>query len=254
MSASSEVLRELASHLHKVDEDPATPLNTDILERSELYTSTPEFRNQIWKETQSLFLQIASLLPKLQQDPSPLTRFIIKLAKPYRFEDIKDVEFEIGLDLQAVPFHGLLLTLLGKATANGVDAQALANRPTVMLSIVRLWLCTQDAGIASQAEYLLTSLLQVSKNEPALASGQNSLRTYGTGPMWRRLFGDRDIASLYYHYTSLKELTSSPAPVLSKREKTVAQARLLHGCHKWGLSIGTLWSRLIVSTWSARLA
>jgi hypothetical protein len=130
MSASSEVLRELASHLHKVDEDPATPLNTDILERSELYTSTPEFRNQIWKETQSLFLQIASLLPKLQQDPSPLTRFIIKLAKPYRFEDIKDVEFEIGLDLQAVPFHGLLLTLLGKATANGVDAQALANRPS----------------------------------------------------------------------------------------------------------------------------
>jgi hypothetical protein len=244
MSASSEVLRELASHLHKVDEDPATPLNTDILERSELYTSTPEFRNQIWKETQSLFLQIASLLPKLQQDPSPLTRFIIKLAKPYRFEDIKDVEFEIGLDLQAVPFHGLLLTLLGKATANGVDAQALANRPTVMLSIVRLWLCTQDAGIASQAEYLLTSLLQVSKNEPALASGQNSLRTYGTGPMWRRLFGDRDIASLYYHYTSLKELTSSPAPVLSKREKTVAQARLL----SWLPQVGTLdWNALVSS-------
>jgi hypothetical protein len=244
MTAPSGVLRELASHLQKVDEDPATPLNTDLLESSELYTSTPEFRNQIWKETQPLFLQIASLLPSLQQDPSPLTRFIIKLAEPYRFEDIKDVEFEIGLDLQAVPFHGLLLTLLGKATANGVDAQALANRPTVMLSIVRLWLCTQDAGIASQAEYLLTSLLQVSKNEPALASGPNSSRTYGTGPMWRRLFGDRDIASLYYHYTSLKELTSSPAPVLSKRERTIAQARLL----SWLPQVGTLdWNALVSS-------
>jgi hypothetical protein len=244
MSAPSGVFGELASHLQKVGEEPATPLDTDLLERSELFTSTPDFRNQLWKETQPLFLQIASLLQVLQQDPSPLTRFLIKLAEPYRFEDIKDVEFEIGLDLQAVPFHGLLLTLLGKATANSVDAQALANRPTVMLSIVRLWLCTQDAGVATQAEELLTSLLQVSKNEPALVSTQDSMHSHGTGPMWRRLFGDRDITSLYYHYTSLKQLKSPPLPLLSKRDKTIAQARLL----SWLPRIGTLdWNVLVSS-------
>jgi hypothetical protein len=244
MAAPSAVLAELSSHLQNVDDDPTTPLDTELLEKSELFTSTPDYRNELWKETQPLFLQIASLLPKLQQDPAPLTHFIIKMAEPYRFEDIKDVEFEVGLDLQAVPFHGLLLTLLGKATANSLDAQALANRPTVMSSIVRLWLCTQDAGIATQAEDLLTSLLQVSKNEPTVIPEQDSLHTYGTGPMWRRLFGDRDIISLYYHYTSLKQLDNPASPLLNKRDKTIAQARLL----SWLPRVGALdWSALISS-------
>jgi hypothetical protein len=244
MAAPSAVLGELSSHLQNVDEDPTTPLDTELLEKSELFTSTPEYRNELWKETQPLFLQIASLLPKLQQDPAPLTHFIVKMAEPYRFEDIKDVEFEVGLDLQAVPFHGLLLTLLGKATANSLDAQALANRPTVVSSIVRLWLCTQDAGIATQAEDLLTSLLQVSKNEPTVVPEQDSLHTYGTGPMWRRLFGDRDIISLYYHYTSLKQLDNPASPLLSKRDKTIAQARLL----SWLPRVGALhWSALVSS-------
>jgi hypothetical protein len=241
MAAPSAVLDEFASHLKNVEEEPSTALDGDLLERCELYTSTPEYRNQLWKETRPLFLQIAALLPKLEQDPSPLTHFIIKLAKPYRFEDIKDVDFDIGLDLQATPFHGLLLTLLGKATANTTDTQALANRPSVMSSIVRLWLCTQDAGIATQAEDLLMSLLQVSKNEPPL---QDSSHAYGNGPMWRRLFGDRDIASLYYHYTSLKQLNTPPLPALSKRDKTIAQARLL----SWLPRVGALdWSALVSS-------
>jgi hypothetical protein len=227
MAASTATLSELSEHLQKVDQDPTTPLDTDLLERCELSTNTPEYRNQIWKETRSLFLQIAALLPKLQQDPTPLTHFIIKLAEPYRFDDIKDIDFEIGLDLQATPFHSLILTLLEKATTSSNDAQTLANRPAVMLAIVRLWLCTQDAGVATQAEHLLTSLLQVSKNEPVSIDGKSSLHMYGTGPMWRRLFSDRDISSLYYHYTSLKQLTSPPLPLLEKRDRTISQARLL---------------------------
>ena len=227
MAASTATLGELSEHLQKVDQDPTTPLDTDLLERCELSTNTPEYRNQIWKETRSLFLQIAALLPKLQQDPNPLTHFIIKLAEPYRFDDIKDINFEIGLDLQATPFHSLILTLLEKATTSSNDAQTLANRPAVILAIVRLWLCTQDAGVATQAEDLLTSLLQVSKNEPVSIDGKSSLHMYGSGPMWRRLFSDRDISSLYYHYTSLKQLTSPPLPLLEKRDRTISQARLL---------------------------
>ncbi|CAG5150449.1 uncharacterized protein ALTATR162_LOCUS2663 [Alternaria atra] len=227
MAASTATLGELSEHLQKVDQDPTTPLDTDLLERCELSTNTPEYRNQIWKETRSLFLQIAALLPKLQQDPNPLTHFIIKLAEPYRFDDIKDINFEIGLDLQATPFHSLILTLLEKANTSSNDAQTLANRPAVILAIVRLWLCTQDAGVATQAEDLLTSLLQVSKNEPVSIDGKSSLHMYGSGPMWRRLFSDRDISSLYYHYTSLKQLTSPPLPLLEKRDRTISQARLL---------------------------
>ncbi|EOA82590.1 hypothetical protein ACJQWK_04361 [Exserohilum turcicum] len=225
--ATATVLNELTEHLQKVDQDPTCTLDTDLLEQCELSINTPEYRSHIWKETRSLFLQIAALLPKLQQDASPLIHFVVKLAGPYRFEDIKDVDFEIGLDLQAVPFHSLLLTLLEKAAASSTDAQALANRPAVMLAVVRLWLCTTEEGVATQAEDLLTSLLAVSKNEPVAIDGESLLHTYGTGPMWRRLFSDRDISSLYYHYTSLKELSSPPLPRLSKRDKTIAQARLL---------------------------
>lgn len=227
MAEPFAVLAELSTHLLKVHAEPTTALDTELLERAEIYTSTPEYRNEVYKSTRPMFLQIASLLPDLQQDPSPLVRFIIKLSEPYRFEDIKDVNFETGLDLQATSFHGLILTLLGKATANSVDAQALATRPTVMASIVRLWLCTKEEGIATQSEELLISLLQASKNEPAAVSEDASSHAYGSGPMWRRLFSDRDIASLYYHYTSLKQLKSPALPLLNKREKTIAQARLL---------------------------
>ena len=244
--SSPSVLAELSTHLNTVDQEPTTQLDTDLLEQCELFTNTSEYRSQLWKESRPLFLQIAALLPKLQQDPAPLTHFIVKLAGPYRFDDIKDVDFEIGLDLQATPFHSLILTLLEKATASSIDVQALANRPGVIVSVVRLWLCTQDAGVATQAEHLLTSLLRVSKNEPVSLSTDADvpIHTYGSGPMWRRLFSDRDVSSLYYHYTSLKELASPPAPLLSKRDKTLAQARLL----SWLPHVGAMDFDTIVSS------
>lgn len=242
--APATVLSELSVHLHKVEEDPSTALDTDLLEKGELFTSTSDYLAHTWQESGPLFLQIAALLPKLQQDASPLIHFVTKLAAPYRFEHIKDVDFEIGLDLQASPVHALILTLLEKAAAGSSDAQALANRPTVMAAVVRLWLCTSDTGVATQAEDLLTSLLRASKNEPAAIPGETPLHTYGAGPMWRRLFTDRDIVSLYYHYTSLKDLPNQPSPLLSKRDKTISQARLLN----WLPKVGALdWSTIASS-------
>ncbi|KAJ4350221.1 uncharacterized protein N0V89_008842 [Didymosphaeria variabile] len=241
---SAALLPELSAHLQAVDEDPTTTLDADLLEKCGLFTSTPDYQARIWQETGPLFLQIAALLPKLQQEPAPLIQFVTKLAAPYRFEHIKDVDFEIGLDLQATPVHALILTLLEKAAAGSNDAQALANRPTVMAAIVRLWLCTSNAGVATQAEDLLTSLLRASKNEPATVSGEATLHKYGAGPMWRRLFTDRDIVSLYYHYTSMKTLSNPPLPLLSKRDKTISQARLLH----WLPKVGALdWSTITSS-------
>lgn len=239
----AHALSGLSAHLLQVENDPSTTLDGDLLEQCELFTSTPEYRARIWQETGPLFLQIAALLPKLQQDPSPLIHFVTKLAAPYRFEHIKEVDFEIGLDLQATPVHSLILTLLEKAAAGSNDAQALANRPAVMAAVVRLWLCASDSGVATQAERLLTSLLHASKNEPAAISEETPLHTYGAGPMWRRLFTDRDIVSLYYHYTSLKTLTNPPLPLLNKRDKTIAQARLLN----WLPKVGALdWSTITI--------
>lgn len=244
MATPSAVLADLSAHLQAVEADPSIQLNTELLEQCELLTSTLEYRSRTWRDTQPLFLQIAALLPQLQQDPAPLVHFIVKLADPYRFEDIKDIDFEIALDLQATPFHGLILSLLGKATATSVDTQVLANRPGVVAAIVRLWLCTQDTGVATQAEDLLTSLLRASKNEPVSIGEEDTAHVHGTGPMWRRLFNDQDIRSLYYHHTSLKKLSSPPVPALNERDKTIAQARLL----SWLPQVGSMhWDTLVAS-------
>lgn len=222
-----DVLRELSDHLQRVHEDPTTPLDTELLSKCEIYTNIPDYRNEVWKETRPLFLQLAALLPNLHQDPSSLTHFIIKLALPYRFEDIKDVDFEVGLGLEATPFHGLILTLLEKAARTSSDAQVLANRPNVMYAIVRLWLCTQDSGVASQASELLVSLLRVSKDEPGPVPEDQQQYHYGSAPVWKRLFHDRDIYSLYYQHTTFSKLTRTAEPILAKRDRTIAQARLL---------------------------
>ncbi|KAJ4322829.1 hypothetical protein N0V94_002210 [Neodidymelliopsis sp. IMI 364377] len=244
MATPAAVLADLSAHLQTVESDPSTQLNSELLEQCELFTSTPEYRARTWKDTQPLFLQIAALLPQLHQNPSPLVHFITKLADPYRFEDIKDIDFEIALDLQATPFHGLILSLLEKATVSSIDTQALANRPGVVAAVVRLWLCTQNTGIATQAEDLLTSLLKNSKNDPVSIGGEDTRHVYGTGPMWRRLFNDQDICSLYYHHTSLRKLQSPPSPILSRRDKTIAQARLL----SWLPRVGSMhWDTLVAS-------
>jgi hypothetical protein len=223
--AVPSVLDELSAHLEKVDADPTTPLDVHLLEKCELVTSTPEYLTSQWKETRPLFSQLAKLLPKLQQDPAPLTHFVMKLTTPYRFDDVKHLDFEGGLDLEASPYHGLVLSLLEKSCLSSNDAQALANRPAVMFAIVRLWLCVQDTAIASQTSNLLISLLRLSVDEPA--SSESGLAHYGTGPVWKRLFHDRDIYTLYYYHTTFEETTLPDEPHLNRHDRTIAQARLL---------------------------
>ncbi|KAF2016217.1 hypothetical protein BU24DRAFT_422565 [Aaosphaeria arxii CBS 175.79] len=247
--SSAVVLKQLSDHLLQIDQDPTTNLDTELLEQCELFTSTSEYRTKIWKETQPLFLQLASLLPKLQQDPTPLTHFIIKLAVPYRFEDIKEVEFEIGLNLEATLFHSLILTLLGKAAAGPSDAAALANRPGVIYAIVRLWLCSPDAGISTQASQLLLSLLRISKDEPGPHPHHEQLYQYGSAPIWKRLFHDSDIYSLYYHYTTFAKLTVTAEPSLAKRDRTIAQARLL----EWLPHVGKMDWKAVTSSFNPEL-
>ncbi|KAF2267969.1 hypothetical protein CC78DRAFT_576512 [Lojkania enalia] len=235
MSDSSPVvLAELSAHLQKVDEEPSTPLDVDLLEKCGLFASTPEYRSHVWQETRPLFLHLASLLPNLQQDPSPLIHCMIKLTAPYRFEDVKDVNFEAALALDAKPFHELVLSLLEKAAISSIDAQALANRPSVVSAIIRLWFCTQDTGVATKAAELLTALLRVSKNEPIPVPENADLHCYGNGPIWKRLFNDRDIYSMFYRYTSFKKIAEPTEPVLSKNQRTIAQARLLEWLPKVG--------------------
>ncbi|OCL10015.1 hypothetical protein AOQ84DRAFT_316089 [Glonium stellatum] len=240
------VLVELQAHLQKVDEDPATPLDVKLLEQCELYTTTPEYLNGLWQQTQSLFLQLAQLLPELEQDPSPLNHFILKLTGPYGFDHVKELDFCMGLELSVKPFHSLILSFLEKATASGNDAENLASKPDVIRALVRLWLCTDDTGVATKAGDILFALLKVSKNLPGGLSPKGE-STYGRGPMWRRLFEDKDVYGLFFIFCSLRALPVGDEVVLSKRDKTVAQARLM----EWLPKVGALdWDTITKSHYS----
>src|ERR1700759_5590518 len=101
MSNPSTVLDDLQAHLREVEQEPTTSLNVKLLEQGELFTSTLEFLNGGWKQTYPLFFQLGQLLPTLQQDPSPLIRFVLKLTAPYSFDQVKELDFAMGLDLKA---------------------------------------------------------------------------------------------------------------------------------------------------------
>lgn len=245
--AASQPLEELSLHLQELDEAPETPLDTRLLEHCELVTTTPEYRNSKWKETGPLFMRIATLLPRLQSLPTPLINLAIKLAEPYPYEHIKHINLEPGLALEATDYHPLTLFLLNKATASKADADSLAVSPSIMHAVVRLWLCILDAGASSKAANLLLSLLRVSQDAPDESASTAGHQThYGTSPVWKRLFRDRDIYSLYYKYTTTAKLAAPAEPNLNKRDRTLAQARLL----EWLPQVAKMdWTTVTTSHW-----
>ena len=226
MADDSDLLEQLQNHISQVQQTPATPLDGKLLESSKTFLA-PTLRPDA---SARLVQQLAALVTTLQQDPAPVNDLLLRLLELYSFSDILSFEFPIdfvaGLDAAAQPFNYLTLSLLDKATATSNDANVLATKPAVVLAIVRLWLCTPDTGVADKAEGVLVGLLKADGQTP---EHSNELTTVHTGsdqgPVWRRIFGDIDIYALFYATCSLE--ASSPDIQLSRRQKSIAQARLL---------------------------
>lgn len=213
-------MEKLHAHLDQVYNDPSIPLDLRLLDECEYYLPsriTPE-------ASQSLVLHFSQLLSTLQQDPSPAIRVLLKLLEPVPFSTIlalePPVDFTAGLNVQARPFNPLMLSLLEKATLRASDAAILAGMPEVVFALINLWLCTEDTGIAEKASAVLLGLLKADHQDSKDAIGAS-----GQGVMWRRLFGDRDVYDLVF---SVCDFRTQPAGQrLSKRQKSLAQARLL---------------------------
>ncbi|KAI9660118.1 MAG: hypothetical protein M1821_001470 [Bathelium mastoideum] len=227
MASNAHLLEQLQEHLAHVQEHPTTPLDAKLLESSKVFLAS----NLAPSESASLIQQLAALVTTLQQDPTPANELLLKLLAPYSFSDLLSFDFPIdfvaGLDPAAEPFNLLTLALLGKATATGTQAAILATKPAVVLALVRLWLCTPDTGVADKAGNVLFALLKA--DEQIVEHPTETIAAAPTasdqGLVWRRLFGDRDIYSLFYACCSLD--TSTPDVQLSRRQKSIAQARLL---------------------------
>ena len=154
-----------------------------------------------------------------------MTDLINRLISPTRYDFSRvlsitpPVDFVAGLAAPSPPVNTTTLKLLQKAQYRIGDIGIVAGKPDVVGALVRLWLCSQDTAVARLAHDVISGLLQaeVGSQEDAVFTERRW--------MWRRMFKDRDIYGSMFSICSFTTAGQDGQP--SKREKTVAQARLL---------------------------
>jgi hypothetical protein len=215
------------AHLAQVQEDPSTRLETSLIARLKLQLI--DSTDPIVPAT--LLSQISLLLPILREDPTPLTTLTTAACASFSFTEIRSVEPTInliaGFKAPSEPINLLALSLLAKAGQSSSDAAIVAGDSELVAALVELWLSTSSTAVAQAALDVLWALLEVDSASP-LEQGEYDHTSddgrVGQGLMWRRVFTDKDVYGLLFGLCSLR----SDAPGdLSKRERTVAQGRLM---------------------------
>jgi hypothetical protein len=212
----SKLLSTLDDHLRKLS-DPVGDEKIDeeliSIARLQLLPTTPEtvFSR---RDRQFLIMKIFNTIPHVGQ-PASLVRLLKQLLEPVPlaalFEIDPPVDFAAGLDLNAVDFHDLTLSLLEKAEQKSAERLATLHRD-VYEALVKLWLCTPKEGTGAKAGSVLFHHLEV-----------------GREPVLKRIFRDKDIYELMFAFCSLD---SNNFLSLSKTQKSVAQSRLMNWLHR----------------------
>jgi hypothetical protein len=215
MDEQAGQLDRLRQHLQQVQQDPSVALDEKLLDTA-IYALVPTITPQ---DAQTLVLQIYQLLPSLQQDPTPVVRLLARLLEPVPLSAILSLEppvdFIAGLQVATTPFNNLTLSLLEKADGNSARTLASAY-PQLFISLVELWLSTQDEGVADKAGKALLHLLKIDLPDAGTV-GLN-------GPVWKRIFRDKDV---YERIFAITDTNTDRHTSLNKSRKTIAQARLL---------------------------
>lgn len=227
----------LRENLDATTEDPTVPLDQRLFEEAELVFPESAPRDQ----RQAVVIALSALLPTLQQDPTPAVNLLLRLVKDYTYGDVLklgNIPFTDGLAVgeHMFAYNRLIITILGKATANSADAASVAGMLDTVLALVRLWLCTSDTGVAMQSSQLLLDLLNV--DQEIKADPDAHVPSGGQGLIWKRIFGDRDVYRTFFEACSL---TGPSSVKLSKSQRTLAQARLM----EWLPRVGAMdWSAI----------
>ncbi|KAK4930952.1 hypothetical protein LTR49_002719 [Elasticomyces elasticus] len=218
---------------HISEEPEVTILNTKLFEDAELVL--PQYlagSPDLVEKRQLLMRHLASdLTDTRRRDHAPVVKLLIKLFDGWTWQQVCDfgtssIPYKDGLEPSEymVSFNKLMLCLLSKATTRASDAAHAASSIDTMQALVKLWLCTPDTGIATQAADLLYDLMKV--DLPADPQQQLSWRSAGVGAqglVWKRIFGDRDVYNTFFECCSLNMGLRD----LTKSQKTIAQARLM---------------------------
>ncbi|OQE22727.1 hypothetical protein PENFLA_c012G00672 [Penicillium flavigenum] len=222
------------SHLAQVQENPSVALDIPLIDKLKL--QLVESTDRVVPAT--LLSQISVLLPILQEDPTPITTLGIRATAYFTFTDLQSVDPPInlvaGFKAPSPPINLLALSLLAKAGQKYSEAAIVAGDSDLVASLVELWLSTSSGEVAQAALDTLWALLEVDvanhlENGEYEQTGDE--RHAGQGLLWRRLFTDKDVYGLLFGLCSLQ----SDAPGgLSKRERTLAQGRLMTLLEKAG--------------------
>lgn len=137
------------------------------------------------------------------------------------------VDFAAGLKALFPSINLVTLSLLEKAKFKSSDAGIVAGKPDIVAALIELWLSTTDTTVASEAYSVLLGLLTAGERhkEAATTTSQHRPEHYEQSLMWRRVFRDKDIYDSIFRICSLTNAGQNGQ--LGKRDKTVAQARLL---------------------------
>ncbi|KAJ5087791.1 hypothetical protein N7456_011407 [Penicillium angulare] len=221
---------DVKAHLEKVQADPSTKLDISLIERLKLQL----IENTAPIVPATLLSQISALLPILQEDPTPLTTLAIKATGYFGFTDLRAIDPPIdlvaGFKAPSEPINLLVLSLLAKAGQTSSDAAIVAGDSGLVASLIELWLSTSSTAVSQAALDALWALLEVDLASPlengdhdAANDDRNAVHG-GQGLMWRRLFTDKDVYGMMFGLCSLQN--DAPGE-LSRRERTVAQGRLM---------------------------
>ena len=237
-ASSDTVQQKLAHNIEAVTDDPTTPLDVRVFEEAEIVLPKVLQGDQRLQLIQTL----AGLLTSLQQDATPAINLLLRFLEDLSYSDILNfgaLPFTDGLALgeHMASYNRLMLTILEKATGEAGDAAQVASMLDTMLALVKLWLCTTDTGIASQASKVLLDLLRVDRE--VQTDPDAHLPTGGQGLVWKRIFGDRNIYAMFFEACSLRGNVAGHN--MTKNQHTLAQARLM----EWLPTVGAMdWSMI----------
>ncbi|KXL49597.1 MAG: hypothetical protein FE78DRAFT_178920 [Acidomyces sp. 'richmondensis'] len=210
-------------HIKALAGDPDLPPDHRIFDEAEMVLPVYFASNKGRHEDLEILMRTiaANLTDSRRADHAAAVNLLIKLFDGWTWQQVCDfgtqsIPYKDGLaDGDAmVPFNRLMIALLSKATQSPSDAEHAASMHETMQALVRLWLCTNDMGVASECAELLLNLLKVDIGAPVGGGG--------LGLVWKRIFSDRDVYNVFFSSTSL-----FVADGRSKAQKTIAQSRLL---------------------------
>lgn len=230
MASSQTLLADAKSHLRTVIDVPETPLEASLLDR----VRTEAVPSIAPEDRKSLISLVVEFLHEVKQDPSSVTKLAEDLFQPLTYSEIINYEapdqLVAGLNSQSPPIQLLSIGILGLAAKHTGDVGIVAGHTVLAAALTDAWLTTPDISVAERARQVLSSLLLAEGNVDQQGDGVPATATLSEsihqGLMQRRFFKDKSVYSRIFAHTNISKAGDGESP-LGKREKTVAQGRLL---------------------------